>query len=113
MGDSLEGAETSNGSLAPGSLLVNHTTDGPPDNPGGGLEVEGTAGVVGIHALSTELSVLGLVADERSGDDHFFAADKDDLLTGEELLCHDGAETTVHVVTAVDDDGLFKNHCWI
>ena len=113
VGDTLEGAKTSNGSLSTGSLLVNHTTDGPPDNPGRGLEVEGTTRVVGVHTLGTELGVLGLVADKGSRDDHLFATDKDDLLSGEEFLGHDGAEASVHVVTAVDEDGLFENHGWI
>lgn len=72
--------------------------------------MEGTAGMVGVHALGTELGVLGLVADKGSRDDHLFAADEDDLLSGEEFLGHDGAEASVHVVAAVDDDGLFEDH---
>jgi hypothetical protein len=75
--------------------------------------VEGTTAVVGVHTLGTELGVLGLVADEGSGDDHFLATDKNNLLTGKEFLGHDGAKASVHVVTAVDEDGLFENHGWM
>jgi hypothetical protein len=49
--------------------------------------------MVGVYTLGTELSILGLVADKRSRDDHhLFAMDEDDLLLGEELLCHHGSE---------------------
>jgi len=113
VGDTFERAKTSNGSLTPRGLLVNHTADGPPHHPGGRLEVKGTAAVVGVHALGAELGVLGLVANKGAGDDHFFASDKDDLLTSEQFLCHDGAEASMHVVTAVDEDGLFEDHDWI
>lgn len=75
--------------------------------------MEGTTTVVGVHAFSAELSVLGLVADEGARDDHFLATHKDNLLTGKEFLGHDGAEASVHVVTTVDEDGLFEDHGWI
>jgi hypothetical protein len=110
VGDSIEGGKTSNSGLATSSLLVNHTTDSPPDHHGRSLEVEGTTGGVGVHALLTELSVLGLVTDKRSRDDHVLATDKNNLLSSQEFLSDDGAQTTVHVVAAVDDDGLFENH---
>jgi hypothetical protein len=110
VGDSLEGGETSNGGLSTGSLLVNHTTDSPPNHTGRGLEVEGTTSRVGVHALGAELSVLGLVTDERSRDNHILATDKNNLLSSQEFLGNDGAQTTVEVVAAVNDDGLFENH---
>ena len=110
VGDSIESREASNSSLTTSSLLVNHTTDSPPDHHGRGLEVEGTTARVGVHALLTELSVLGLVTDKRSGDDHILATDENNLLSSQEFLGDDGAQTTVHVVAAVNDDGLFANH---
>jgi hypothetical protein len=63
--------------------------------------VEGTATMVGIHRLCTELSILGLVADKRSRDDHhLFATDEDDLLSSKELLCHQhGSETSMHEIS--------------
>jgi hypothetical protein len=110
VGNSLEGRETSNSSLSTSSLLVNHTADSPPDHTGRGLEMEGTTSRVGVHALRAELSVLGLVADKRSGDDHILATHKNNLLSSQEFLGDDGAQTTVKVVAAVNYDGLFENH---
>jgi len=110
VGDTLEGGETSNGGLSTGSLLVNHTTDSPPHHTGRGLEVEGTTRRVGVHALLAELSILGLVTDDRSRDNHLLATDKDDLLSSQKFLGNDGAQTTVEVVAAVNNDGLFENH---
>lgn len=110
VGDSLEGGKTSNGSLSTMRLLVDHTTDSPPDHTGRGLEMEGTTGGVGVHALLTELSVLGLVTNKRSGDDHILTTDKNNLLSSQEFLGDDGTQTTVEVVAAVNDDGLFENH---
>lgn len=72
--------------------------------------MEGTSAVVGVHALGAELGVLGLVADEGTRDDHLFATNEDNLLSSEELFCHDRTEATVHVVTAVNKDGLFEDH---
>jgi len=114
VGDSLEGGETSNSGLSTGSLLVDHTTDSPPNHTGRGLEVEGTTSRVGVHALGAELSVLGLVTDKRSRDNHILATDKNNLLSSQEFLGDDGAQTTVEVVAAVDEDGLFEDHfgCW-
>jgi len=110
MRNSLEGTQTSNGGLTTVSLLVDHTTDGSPYDTGRRLEVEGTTTGVGVHALVAELGVLGLVTYERSRDDHLFATDEDDLLSGKELLGDNGAQTTIEVVTAIDDDGLFEDH---
>jgi len=81
---------------------VDHAADGAPHDAGGGLEVERTAGGVGVHALLAELGVLRLVTDEGAGDDHLLATDEDDLLAGEEFLGHDGAESAVEVIAAVD-----------
>ena len=64
VGDALEGAKTSDGGLTPSSLLVDHAANCPPDDACGRLEVEGTAGRVGVHALVAELSILGLVTNE-------------------------------------------------
>lgn len=75
--------------------------------------MKGSTSGVGVHTLLAELGVLGLVADEGSGDDHFFATDEDDLLAGEEFFGDDGTEAAVEVVAAVDEDGLFENHDWI
>jgi len=72
--------------------------------------VEGTTTGVGVHALVTELSVLGLVTYKGSRDDHLLASDEDDLLAGKELLGDNGTETSVEVVATVDEDGLFENH---
>jgi hypothetical protein len=72
--------------------------------------MEGTTGVVCVHTLRAELSVLGLVADEGTGDNHFFAAYENNFLASKEFFRDDGAKTTMEVVTAIDDDGLFKNH---
>lgn len=110
VGDSLEGGETSNSGLSTSRLLVNHTTDSPPNHTGRGLEVERTTGGVGVHALLTELSILGLVTDKRSRDNHILATDKNNLLSSQKFLGDDGTKTTVEVVAAVNDDGLFKNH---
>jgi len=72
--------------------------------------VERTTSGVGVHALLTELSILGLVTDKRSRDNHVLATDKNNLLSGQEFLGDDGTQTTVEVVAAVNDDGLFENH---
>jgi hypothetical protein len=67
--------------------------------------------MIGVHTLGTELGVLGLVADKGSRDNHLFATNEDDLLASKELLSDDGAEASVHVITAVNEDWLFKDHC--
>lgn len=72
--------------------------------------MEGTTAVVSVHTLGTELGVLGLVTDERARYDHFFATDENDLLSGKKFFGHDGAETSVHMITAVDEDGFFEDH---
>ena len=72
--------------------------------------MEGTTTVVGVHTLGTELGVLSLVTDERARDNHLFATDEDDLLSGKEFLGHDGAETSVHVITTVNENGFFEDH---
>lgn len=110
VGDSLEAGETPNSGLSTMCLLVNHTTDSPPDNTGRGLEVKRTTGRVGVHALVAELSVLGLVTNKRAGDDHILATDKNNLLSSQKFLGDDGTQTTEEVVAAVNDDGLFENH---
>eukprot|EP00804_Cyclotella_cryptica_P010914 CCRYP_018964-RF/>CCRYP_018964-RF protein AED:0.46 eAED:1.00 QI:0/0/0/1/0/0/2/0/153 len=89
---------------------MNHTANGPPNNPGRGLEVEGTTGVVGVHALRAELSVLGLVTDEGTGDDHFFASHEDNFLASKEFLGDDGAQTTMEMVAAINNNRFFKHH---
>eukprot|EP00804_Cyclotella_cryptica_P010911 CCRYP_018964-RD/>CCRYP_018964-RD protein AED:0.47 eAED:1.00 QI:0/0/0/1/0/0/2/0/93 len=86
---------------------MNHTANGPPNNPGRGLEVEGTTGVVGVHALRAELSVLGLVTDEGTGDDHFFASHEDNFLASKEFLGDDGAQTTMEMVAAINNNSCF------
>jgi len=72
--------------------------------------VEWTAPGVGVHALVTELSVLSLITNKGAGNDHLLATDEDNLLASEKLLGDHGTETSVKMVTAVDEDGLFKNH---
>lgn len=72
--------------------------------------MEGTTGVVRVHALRAELCVLGLVADEGTRNNHLFTAHEDNFLASKEFFCDDGTETTMEVVAAIDDDGLFKNH---
>mmetsp|Transcript_511 Transcript_511/g.1212 ORF Transcript_511/g.1212 Transcript_511/m.1212 type:complete len:200 (-) Transcript_511:98-697(-) len=88
VGNSLKSGETPNSGLSAGSLLVNHTTDGPPNNTSWRPEVEGTTFRIGVHVLRTELSILGLVADKGSRDDHLLATDKNNLLTSQKLLGH-------------------------
>ncbi len=113
MGHALEGAQSSNGRLTAGRLLMDHAANGAPNDPGRALEMVGSAGRVGVHSLLTKVLILGLVAHEGSGDDHLLAPDEDDFLSGEEFLGHDGTEAAVEVVAAVDDDGLFENHDFI
>ena len=76
--------------------------------------MEGTTLGVGVHALVAELGVLGLIAYERSGDNHLLTANKNDFLSSEQLLGDDGAEAAMEMVAAVDEDGLFEDHLdWI
>lgn len=72
--------------------------------------MEWTTYGVGVHTLVTEQGILGLVTNEGSRDDHFFTTYEDDLLSGEEFLGNDGGETSVKVITTVDEDGLFEDH---
>lgn len=69
-----------------------------------------STGGIGVHALIAELLVFGLVTNKRARYHHFLAANKDNFLAGKKLLRNNGTKSSIEVVAAVDNDGLFENH---
>lgn len=105
--DTFEDLDAGEGSSSTGSLVGEHSTDGAPQDLGGGAEVEGASARVGVLTLVKEIVVLDTVADERSGNRDALSTDTDDLLTVQGLLGQDGSKATQNVVLAVNDDTLF------
>ena len=64
LGDSLKGGEASDGVLATGGFLVDHTADGAPYHACRGFEVVWTLARVGVHALPAELGVLDPITND-------------------------------------------------
>ena len=80
--------------------------DGAPQDLGGGAEVDGPVGRLGVHPLAEEAEVLHLLADEATGHADLLAADHHDLLAVEQLLGDDRGEAAEHVVARVHHDAL-------
>ena len=80
--------------------------DGAPQDLGGGAEVDGPVGRLGVHPLAEEAEVLHLLADEAAGHADLLAADHHDLLAVEQLLGDDRGEAAEHVVARVHHDAL-------
>lgn len=64
---------------------------------------------VGIHALFQKLPVSDLVPEQTAGDGDVFSTDNHNLLSVQQFLCDNGAETTKEMVTSIDNNNLFKH----
>lgn len=70
--------------------------------------MEGTVGLVESGTL-TQVSVEGkLVSELRTRDVHVLATNNDDLLAVQDLLGHNGSQTTQKVALGVDNNNRFK-----
>ena len=89
-----------------GSSDAHLPADGAPQDLGGGAEVDGPVGRLGVHPLAEEAEVLHLLADEAAGHADLLAADHHDLLAVEQLLGDNRGEAAEHVVACVNHDAL-------
>jgi hypothetical protein len=100
-GDAVEGLEVGEGGLAAGGLVGDHAADGAPEDAGGGAEVDGAMGGLGVHPLAEEPEVLHLLPDEPAGDAHLLAPHHHHPLPVQELLRHQRRQPPQHVVPRV------------
>lgn len=75
--------------------------DGAPEDLGGGAEVDGAVGGLGVHALAEEAEVLHLLTDEAAREADLLAANHHHFLAVEEFFGQDRGEPTQHVVAGV------------
>jgi len=106
--NTLEDLEPLKSSLATGSLVGNHTTDGLVENPGGGTEVEGTVSLVETGSLAEVCMILQLSTEEFAGNVQRLAADNDDLLAVQKLLGDGRSQTTKEMSFTINDDDFFE-----
>ena len=104
-GDSLKNLQALKSGLATGALVGEHAADGAPDHTRRRAQVLGTTAGICDHGLAKKLRKNGLVADELAADHCFIAANQNDALSGQKLLCNGGSQPTHDVAAGIDDDG--------
>lgn len=88
-----------------------HAADDAPEDLRGRAVVEGTVAGVGVRALAQEGQILELVAVQGAADVDALAADRNDLLSRQELLGDGRGQTTQQVSSAVNNH-LLLEHFW-
>jgi len=79
----LEAVHSKSSSLG---LVGNHSSDGSPEDAGGGTIVKGSSSRICVHALLKEGEVFELVAEERTRDVDLLASHTNHFLTKQKLL---------------------------
>ena len=92
------------GSLAPSNLVLHHSANSTPNHASRRAEMKRTLGRVGIHLLAQVRHKEELVADKGTRDVDLLAADKNYILTAQQLLGYNRGESTKQVTAAVNDD---------
>merc|ERR1712014_240132 len=102
----IEALESLVSGLASSGLVGEHTSDHSLDHHGWGTVVEWTVLGVGGGSLVHLLEHDKLVSVEVTSDEDALASHNGDVVTSEELLGDDGAQSTGEVIVGVDDDVL-------
>ena len=120
--NSLECLETLQSILPSLGLVRSHAANSPPEDLGGSPEVEGTTAGLHVATLLQEVEILQLVAVEvtckekvsgelQKGFDltrnvDFLTSHDNDLLSVEDEFSNNGSKASIHVASAVNDNGL-------